>query len=148
MDEIQKCSTCGCLLDLNNAYPNRTKNSLQSKCRKCANEYRKAWLARNKDHELARRKAYYQKNKEHISNQTEEARLKRKYNLSKQELEELKVQLDFRCQICKRQCELVVDHCHNTGRRRGLLCNACNHLLGNAKDDIAVLEAAIQYLKG
>ncbi len=41
---------------------------------------------------------------------------------------------------------LVVDHCHTTGKVRGLLCPNCNHLLGHAKDSVATLRNAIQYL--
>lgn len=42
---------------------------------------------------------------------------------------------------------LVMDHNHDTGKFRGMLCNHCNRGLGNFKDSINNLEAAIQYLK-
>jgi len=42
---------------------------------------------------------------------------------------------------------LAVDHCHTTGKVRGLLCSNCNLALGNFKDNITNLEQAIKYLK-
>jgi hypothetical protein len=42
---------------------------------------------------------------------------------------------------------LVVDHDHNTNQVRGLLCVACNGLLGSANEDLGVLAAAIEYLE-
>ena len=42
---------------------------------------------------------------------------------------------------------LVMDHNHQTGKFRGMLCNHCNRGLGNFKDNINTLEAAIKYLK-
>lgn len=56
------------------------------------------------------------------------------------------------CAICgshqdnfKRQ--LCVDHNHETGKARGLLCDACNGGIGKLKDSIELLEKAINYLK-
>jgi hypothetical protein len=40
-----------------------------------------------------------------------------------------------------------VDHCHNTGKVRGLLCGNCNSGIGNLRDDIELLKRAIQYLE-
>ena len=58
------------------------------------------------------------------------------------------------CGICgstevrrKNSRQWYVDHCHVTGKFRGLLCNNCNSALGLLRDDIAVLERAIAYLK-
>ena len=51
-----------------------------------------------------------------------------------------------RCALCAAEGELVVDHCHTTGRVRGLLCRLCNSGLGMFKDDTAVLAKAIAYL--
>lgn len=65
-----------------------------------------------------------------------------------------------KCKLCPRKGSLrlsgadnkteilVIDHCHESGKFRGLLCHNCNVGLGHFKDDIAVLENAIAYLKG
>ena len=56
-----------------------------------------------------------------------------------------------KCAICEEQClterELAVDHCHKTGKVRGLLCMRCNTALGSFKDDLLLLEKAMFYLK-
>jgi len=46
-----------------------------------------------------------------------------------------------------RPCRLAIDHDHRTGATRGLLCNNCNRGLGRFKDSVALLEAAVRYLK-
>lgn len=61
------------------------------------------------------------------------------------------------CKICKTPVKLdlnlnsfdkaCVDHCHDSGKVRGVLCNHCNRALGMAKDDISILEAMIKYLR-
>lgn len=60
------------------------------------------------------------------------------------------------CAICKepetavirgKTISLAVDHCHNTGSARGLLCTKCNQGLGMFKDKIDILESAVRYLQ-
>lgn len=51
------------------------------------------------------------------------------------------------CAICRRQgVQLVVDHSHETGEVRGLLCHDCNLGLGRFKDSQALLARAACYL--
>jgi hypothetical protein len=54
------------------------------------------------------------------------------------------------CAICKQPEDsrgLAVDHCHTTKKNRALLCFRCNAGLGQFKDNIEYLQAAIEYLK-
>lgn len=54
------------------------------------------------------------------------------------------------CAICHKSQEnrrLVIDHCHDTGKVRGVLCGTCNSGLGYFKDNIALIRKAIDYLE-
>ncbi len=51
------------------------------------------------------------------------------------------------CNICGEKKNLVIDHCHSSRKIRGVLCQNCNHGIGKFKDDLALLEKAIKYLK-
>ena len=50
------------------------------------------------------------------------------------------------CKICDDPDDLVIDHCHTTGRVRGILCRTCNGGLGFFKDNIKALAGAVLYL--
>ena len=52
-----------------------------------------------------------------------------------------------RCLICKKIDKLVIDHCHKTGKVRGLLCHCCNAGIGMFEDNIEILDKAKEYLK-
>jgi Recombination endonuclease VII len=52
------------------------------------------------------------------------------------------------CAICREIKRLVVDHCHRSGQRRGLLCHKCNSGLGYFSDSKSLLMNAITYLAG
>lgn len=78
------------------------------------------------------------------------------YGISADDYHALLEKQDNRCAICGTHSHdvqhqtftrLVVDHDHQTGDVRGLLCPACNLVLGQAKDTIEILENAIAYLR-
>ncbi|WP_348771320.1 endonuclease VII domain-containing protein [Streptomyces sp. RKND-216] len=52
------------------------------------------------------------------------------------------------CAICLSAAAEHVDHCHETGRVRGVLCFSCNAALGQFKDRPEVMQRAISYLEG
>lgn len=53
-----------------------------------------------------------------------------------------------KCQICEQHFEkLGVDHCHTTGKYRGLLCDACNQAIGSLRDSPELCEKAANYLR-
>ena len=76
--------------------------------------------------------------------------LQSKFNITLAEYNELFEQQNGVCAICgnlpdKRM--LAVDHCHKTGKIRGLLCFQCNTGLGQFKDSPLNLASAIKYLE-
>ncbi len=65
-------------------------------------------------------------------------------------VEELQTALETqqnRCAICKNAVPLHADHCHQSGKFRGWLCQGCNTSLGGFQENISYLEEAIRYLK-
>ena len=87
-----------------------------------------------------------------------EQHLKYKYNVTIFELEEMLKEQDNKCSICKfelpdlfiyedRRRGYAIDHNHDTGKVRGILCLNCNTLLGMAKDNKDILLEAINYLE-
>lgn len=83
--------------------------------------------------------------------------LKRAYGISIEQYDSMLVAQNEVCAICENpehvvdkngnRRKLAVDHCHTTGRVRGLLCTNCNKAIGHLKDDVRVLKKAIEYLQ-
>ena len=84
---------------------------------------------------------------------TKDVILQQKYGISLQKYNDILQQQGHKCAICRTTKalgptnEFVVDHDHQTGKVRGLLCNHCNTGLGKLGDTIEALERAIKYLK-
>ena len=74
---------------------------------------------------------------------------KKKYGITVDQLGEMLKLQDGKCSICKITLDEVfyVDHCHKTGKVRGVLCQDCNMGIGRLKDDPAILRSAISYLE-
>ena len=74
-------------------------------------------------------------------------RLEEKYGISEEDYCVMLVRQNFRCYICHKIGDLVVDHNHETRKVRALLCAGCNSAIGFAKEDISILENMISYIK-
>jgi hypothetical protein len=72
-----------------------------------------------------------------------------KYKITKEEV--LKLKEHPSCFICglpnRKGKALCIDHCHTTGKVRGVLCDDCNTSLGKMKDSKELLQKAINYLE-
>lgn len=76
-----------------------------------------------------------------------DASLRQKYGFSLAQERQMILDQDGRCAICTVKKKLVVDHCHTTGKVRGLLCHACNRSIGMLGDDLPGLMRAVRYLQ-
>lgn len=82
-----------------------------------------------------------------------ELHMKRSYRLGFKEYEQMLFSQNGVCAICsgeppknQHKTRLNIDHCHTTGKVRGLLCDACNRAIGLLKDSPDLLNKAISYL--
>lgn len=77
--------------------------------------------------------------------------VKTKYGLSMEEVDHLYKVQGNKCAICKDTFgdayKTQIDHCHDTGKVRGLLCINCNWLLGKSRDNPTLLREAANYLE-
>jgi hypothetical protein len=113
------CSTCG--KPLGKRYTEKNKSLI---CKDCVKESVKKIKGRKE----------WQK----------EYDLQRAYGISTEQYNKM---AKHGCAICgDTKSKLCVDHCHSTGRVRGILCTTCNTGLGMFKDNKQVLEKAIAYL--
>lgn len=133
-EETKECRKCGDVLPVS-AFGKRssTKDGLQSYCYECQKaDNRERWKARpdwkNRD-----------------------INLRRRYKISQADFRLMSDSQGNRCKLCgvhEDERQLVVDHCHDTGEVRGLLCSHCNQGIGFLGDgrDLDIFIQAIDYL--
>ena len=146
-DQQQFCRSCGIVLTEENSYPNRAKGRRQSACKSCGSKYTKAWLARNREQERERAKTYYAKNRDRLRLVYDRSRVIRKYGITPEQIEAMRVAQNGVCPICRKRPSRCVDHDHETGETRALLCTHCNTVLGLMQEQPEWLQRAAAYLK-
>jgi hypothetical protein len=127
------CKTCTLIKPFSEFYTHKnSKDGHINHCKTCISEKRK---------------------KEYCSEKTRSHNLKSKYKINLEIYEEMLIAQNYRCAICNTtdpgdyHQNFCVDHDHNTGKIRGLLCHNCNSALGNFHDNISTLTNAILYLQ-
>lgn len=124
------------------------KNGLSSACKSCRRKDYSIAKALNPEKFSKERKDWRLRNLDKDKN----AKLKWSYGISIDTYNTLFKLQEGCCKVCrKHQSEfkraLSVDHCHTTGKVRGLLCSGCNTALGHVKDNPDILKSLIQYLE-
>lgn len=102
---------------------------------------------------------YYKANRSKRLANAERSRLRLKYGTTEEEINQMYIDQNYQCAICKKVVtetkinkrgkpvrQLQIDHCHKTGKLRELLCKKCNMGLGSFDDDKERLYNAIAYL--
>jgi Recombination endonuclease VII len=108
-------------------------------------EYMKRWHAHNPTYSSE----YSKKHADRIRDQ----RFRQKYGITLAVYRAILAGQDGACAICRKpesEVEdrlLAVDHCHEGGEVRGLLCGRCNMAIGRFEHDVNLLRAAISYLE-
>ena len=113
--------------------------------------YQQQYYLKNKQKIIERSKEWAKNNKEKRSIIARNSHIKKKYGLTTEDEQALKLTQNNKCAICNNVLgignDTHIDHCHTTGKIRGILCRYCNVLLGQAKDSIEILQSAQDYLK-
>lgn len=151
------CQDCNQLLTDDNWTPSCQKYKRYS-CKTCWVLRQKNYAKNNPDHRLNCKLAARVRASKRSPEEKEADRKKaygrwvdRKYGISLSEYEDMEKEQDYKCFLCDRppdssQSSLHVDHCHNSGRVRKLLCMKCNMMLGLVEESVEVLARAIDYL--
>ena len=150
--QTKSCNKCHVNKPLQDFYKHATcKDGHLNICRQCTmtrtNAYRRANPQRNKKYHAEWRS----KNPTRAKEINRNSRIRCTYGLTHLDYLTLLLKQNHGCAICGtakrgRHKRFHIDHCHATGKVRGLLCHHCNLMLGNAKDNIETLATAITYL--
>jgi hypothetical protein len=136
----------------------------QGKCRACGLAATLRWQAQHRERANKNSREYYERHKDDVkARKAAYARFKRASEPHKHRVAKRMAATGWsgpaysaqwamqqgRCFLCDKEPNgaLHADHCHTSGRPRGLLCNQCNGLLGFAGDNPDLLRAAADYLE-
>lgn len=145
MQETKTCTQCQETKPLTDYHKDpRNHSKTVSICKVCRRTYNKSWRIKNPN--KVRQMTQRGRDKRRL------ASYKAKYGITLEQLNQMMVDQNYRCRLCKRQFDEtgsyrpVVDHDHKTGIVRGLLHNNCNSGLGYFEDDPNLLESAWAYI--
>lgn len=162
---MKTCARCATPQPYEKFYRNKNcKDGFRNVCKDCGKTWREAYAEKNREHIAARMREYRAKNADRLKAGQRAYKNKHAATLAAKKREKhtgfspayfaaaLESQ-GFACAICKRDFLLLAkqqvhaDHCHVTGRPRGVLCQVCNTGLGKFSDDPAMLRKAAEYLE-
>jgi hypothetical protein len=115
----------------------------RTQCNQCRLAFYKKWREKNRDKTRRNTKNWIAKNRHKIK----EYSLRQRYGITPERLKRMEADQHGLCQICEQPMPLCVDHRHDDGKVRGLLCRPCNSLVGHLENHNGVAERAVLYLE-
>lgn len=158
---MKRCTKCGANKLECEFYANPMgAGGLRSECKDCTKAYRARRYRADPAREIERVRDWQQANSEHLRAyrreyrkgrkvQDREGHLRRKFGITQGDYERMLAEQGGGCAICGRppgRVSLHVDHDHESGRVRGLLCVSCNNALGQLQESHDLLVEAMRYL--
>ena len=144
------CKRCGETKPLTDFYEMRgCVDGRRPACKVCVNLTWNAWRAANPERIKQTCARYYQNNKTRLLPKNREAGLKSRYGLPFGSYDRMFDTQGGKCAICDEphtRGKLVVDHEHETGKVRGLLCYRCNNAIGFLGESHERIMRVIDYL--
>jgi len=136
--ETKICISCKKTKSLGEFYLRKTPSghteTYRGECKQCQVKRSRQWRCNNSE------KQRFAQRKHRIQSQ---------FGISLEEYDSLLSKQNGKCAICGGHTNgdaLAVDHNHKTNEVRGLLCHRCNTAIGLFKDDVSLLQKAIEYL--
>lgn len=161
----KRCTKCGVLKPLSDFYAMKgMHDGHRNDCIECNLAAKRERQARNPEPYRRRAREWAENNRQRRAAYQADYRqrperkramrdlyYRRTYGLSADEVDEMLAEQNGRCAICgampERLASMHIDHDHDHGHLRGLLCSSCNQGLGLFKDDPALLLRAAVYLR-
>ena len=148
----KRCSKCRKFLPIELfSFARKARGERHTACRDCL---RPAWKRNREMRKKNGKDSAYNRGRR---GRLREQMLQKKYGVTLPEYERMLLAQGGVCAICHRsefrngkgkaRLSLAVDHCHKTGKIRGLLCVSCNRAIGLLADSIEFLQNAIAYLR-
>ncbi len=164
---VKRCKRCG------ETKPKGQFHPKSARCKPCHGREVVEWQRANPDKYKAKQARWHEKNKGkrkqyaqgawdrmsplarlNRSRRSRDRNLAVKYGITAADWDRMYSAQGGVCALCRdpkrtgRFNTLVVDHCHATGRARGLLCAGCNVALGRLGDSAESIERVLAYLRG
>jgi predicted RNA-binding Zn-ribbon protein involved in translation (DUF1610 family) len=109
-----------------------------------------ARYAEDPQHQLDISQKWYDENMRGNPDRIQDKTLRRRYGITLEDFKEMKSEQGEKCASCGDSLVpgilTQVDHCHETGKVRGILCKSCNGALGFLKDDPMRVSALLNYI--
>lgn len=142
---MKRCLLCSELKPAFDFYlqdPSRPNGPRKGHCKECLKKKSKKWGRDNPKRASEICRSYRKRHPDRREN----LRLLHEYGITLEEKRELFRRQGGKCAACNEVKKLDVDHCHTTGRVRGLLCRQCNTALGLLKESAKTISALLTYL--